>query len=67
MEQSLIVKYRGVMGGLLSLGSWVRTFPSIDTTKEGTAGLTPSQVNHRSTIQGKFEPLKITVDVGPQT
>ncbi|KAJ9355811.1 hypothetical protein DTO027B9_3965 [Paecilomyces variotii] len=43
---------QGVMGGLLSLGSWVRTFPSIDTTKEGTAGLTPSQVNHRSTIQG---------------
>lgn len=47
------------MGGLLSLGSWVKTFPSIDTTAAGTKGLTPAQVNHRSTIQGKYNPGNI--------
>ncbi|KAL1868767.1 hypothetical protein Plec18167_008072 [Paecilomyces lecythidis] len=34
---------QGVMGGLLSLGSWVKTFPSIDTTKDGLAGLDQAQ------------------------
>ncbi|MCJ1307675.1 hypothetical protein MMC25_001323 [Agyrium rufum] len=43
---------QGVLGGLLTLNSFVKTFPQIDTTDAGTAGLTPSQKNHRSTIQG---------------
>lgn len=38
------------MGGLLTLPSFVSTFPEIDTVN--TAGLSPSQVNHISTIQG---------------
>ena len=30
----------------------VKQFPEIDTTDSGEAGFTPSQKNHRSTIQG---------------
>ncbi|KAI9742858.1 MAG: hypothetical protein M1818_003587 [Claussenomyces sp. TS43310] len=41
---------QGVMGGLLTLPSFVRTFPEIDTVN--VSGLSPQQVNHRSTIQG---------------
>lgn len=43
---------RGVMGGLLTLPSFTKVFPEIDTTKEGTVGLSGSEVNHKSTIQG---------------
>ena len=41
------------MGGLLTLPSFVKVFPQIDTTQAGTANLTTSQKNHRSTIQGE--------------
>jgi hypothetical protein len=44
--------FRGVMGGLLTLPSFVETFPEIDLTASGTRGLTQSQVDHKSTIQG---------------
>ncbi len=40
------------MGGLLTLPSFVKVFPEIDVTDEGQRGLTQSQKNHRSTIQG---------------
>ncbi|RFU23634.1 hypothetical protein B7463_g12704, partial [Scytalidium lignicola] len=41
---------QGVMGGLLTLPSFVKTFPEIDLVN--TQGLSGSQLNHRSTIQG---------------
>lgn len=40
------------MGGLLTLPSFVKVFPEMDVTEAGTKGLTQSQKNHRSTIQG---------------
>ncbi|EXJ73621.1 uncharacterized protein A1O5_03383 [Cladophialophora psammophila CBS 110553] len=43
---------QGVMGGLLTLPAFTSVFPEIDTTKEGLQGLTQSQANHKSTIQG---------------
>jgi MFS family permease len=43
---------QGVMGGLLTLPAFTKVFPEIDTTAAGTAGLTASQAEHRSTIQG---------------
>lgn len=43
---------QGVMGGLLTLPAFTKVFPEIDTTTSGTAGLTASQIDHRSTIQG---------------
>ncbi|KAL2002547.1 hypothetical protein VTN02DRAFT_6534 [Thermoascus thermophilus] len=43
---------QGVMGGLLTLGSWVRTFPEIDTTTKALEGLSQAEKDHRSTIQG---------------
>ncbi|TAQ90061.1 hypothetical protein B7494_g1618 [Chlorociboria aeruginascens] len=44
---------QGVMGGLLTLGSFVRTFPEIDTVRYTTEnGYSSSVVNHVSTIQG---------------
>lgn len=38
------------MGGLLTLPSFTSVFPEIDTTN--TDGLSRSQINHKSTIQG---------------
>lgn len=45
---------QGVMGGLLTLASFVKTFPEIDTTTatETAQHLNASQKTHRSTIQG---------------
>lgn len=45
---------QGVMGGLLTLSSFVKTFPEIDTTAatETAQHLNASQKTHRSTIQG---------------
>ena len=43
---------QGVMGGLLTLPQFTSVFPEIDTTREGLQGLSQSQANHRSTIQG---------------
>ncbi|KAI5777944.1 sugar transporter family protein [Geopyxis carbonaria] len=40
---------QGVMGGLLTLPSFVKTFPEIDTIDPT---LSPSELTHRSTIQG---------------
>jgi MFS family permease len=40
------------MGGILTLPQFTSVFPEIDTTKEGLAGLSTSQANHKSTIQG---------------
>lgn len=40
------------MGGLLTLSSFVTTFPQIDTTKAGEMGLSPEQTSTRSTVQG---------------
>ncbi|KAL0259495.1 hypothetical protein SLS55_005232 [Diplodia seriata] len=39
---------QGVMGGLLTLGSFLKTFPEIDVN----AGTTTAEQNHISTIQG---------------
>lgn len=41
------------MGGLLTLEAFTNVFPEIDTTARGTRGLTSSQKDHKSTIQGK--------------
>lgn len=40
------------MGGLLTLNSFVVTFPEIDTTKAGELGLTAAEKSTRSTVQG---------------
>lgn len=40
------------MGGLLTLPSFTKVFPEINTTAAGTKGLTKSQAEHKSTIQG---------------
>jgi MFS family permease len=40
------------MGGLLTLPSFTSIFPQIDTTTTALKGLSQSQQNHRSTIQG---------------
>lgn len=40
------------MGGLLTLNSFVTTFPEIDTTAAGEKGLSPAQTSRRSTVQG---------------
>lgn len=41
-----------MMGGLLTLNSFVTTFPEIDTTKAGEIGLSAAQKSTRSTVQG---------------
>jgi sugar porter (SP) family MFS transporter len=41
---------QGVMGGLLTLGSFTKTFPEIDTTN--VDGLTAAQKSDRSNVQG---------------
>jgi hypothetical protein len=43
---------QGVMGGLLTLPSFIKTFPEINTTTAAMNALTPSQRNHRTTVQG---------------
>ncbi|KAL3425835.1 sugar transporter stl1 [Phlyctema vagabunda] len=50
----LVLGYdQGVMGGLLTLGSFVKQFPEIDTVQYSTKnGYSQSLVNHVSTIQG---------------
>src|ERR1700754_111591 len=40
------------MGGLLTLPSFTKVFPEIDTTRRDTDGLTKAQAEHKSTIQG---------------
>lgn len=40
------------MGGLLTLPAFTSVFPEIDTTANGLAGLTKSQADHKSTVQG---------------
>ena len=54
MKDRLFGYDQGVMGGLLTLTSFVKTFPEIDTTKatETAQNLNASQQTHRSTIQG---------------
>ncbi|KAI9893929.1 MAG: hypothetical protein M1814_005482 [Vezdaea aestivalis] len=43
---------QGVMGGLLTLPSFVNTFPEINNNKDAIKDFTQSQKNYRSTIQG---------------
>ncbi|KAK2785121.1 hypothetical protein FQN52_008607 [Onygenales sp. PD_12] len=43
---------QGVMGGLLTLPSFAKTFPEIDLTEETRETLSQAEANHRSTIQG---------------
>lgn len=54
MNHRLFGYDQGVMGGLLTLSSFVKTFPEIDTTDatEMAQHLNASQKTHRSTIQG---------------
>lgn len=54
IENRLFGYDQGVMGGLLTLSSFVKTFPEIDTTTatETAQHLNASQQTHRSTIQG---------------
>ena len=54
MEDRLFGYDQGVMGGLLTLSSFVKTFPEVDTTMatETAQHLNASQQTHRSTIQG---------------
>lgn len=47
-----LIRHRGVMGGLLTLPSFTKVFPEIDTTHRRTEGLTQAQADHKSTIQG---------------
>lgn len=41
------------MGGLLTLGSFTKTFPEIDLTKKGVEGLTSAQKSQQSNVQGE--------------
>ncbi|KAJ5224517.1 uncharacterized protein N7469_008020 [Penicillium citrinum] len=43
---------QGVMGGLLTLNSFITTFPQIDTTAAGELGLSAAEKSTRSTVQG---------------
>ncbi|KAL1986050.1 hypothetical protein VTN96DRAFT_7063 [Rasamsonia emersonii] len=43
---------QGVMGGLLTLDSFIKTFPEIDTSSPAYHALSQSEQNHQSTIQG---------------
>ncbi|KAJ5086772.1 hypothetical protein NUU61_008079 [Penicillium alfredii] len=43
---------QGVMGGLLTLNSFVTTFPEIDTTKAAKAHISAAEASYRSTVQG---------------
>ena len=54
MKDRLFGYDQGVMGGLLTLSSFVKTFPEIDTTMptETAQHLNAAQQTHRSTIQG---------------
>jgi MFS family permease len=49
-QRSLFGYDQGVMGGLLTLPSFVSTFPEIDLVHTG--GMSASQINYRSTVQG---------------
>ena len=48
---------QGVMGGLLTLNSFITTFPQIDTTVAGELGLSAAEKSTRSTVQGR--PIRI--------
>lgn len=56
------------MGGLLTLPSFTKVFPSLCTTQACTNGLTDSEKLHQSTIQGKidlpFSSLSLTLRLG---
>lgn len=41
------------MGGLLTLDSFITTFPQLDTSSAAYNALSPSGKNHQSTIQGE--------------
>ncbi|KAL1989982.1 hypothetical protein VTN49DRAFT_7179 [Thermomyces lanuginosus] len=43
---------QGVMGGLLTLNSFIQTFPEMDTSSEAFKALSKSERDHQSTIQG---------------
>ncbi|KAL1974960.1 hypothetical protein VTN31DRAFT_5164 [Thermomyces dupontii] len=43
---------QGVMGGLLTLNSFVKTFPEMDTSSEAFQALSKPERDHQSTIQG---------------
>lgn len=47
---------QGVMGGLLNLPSFCKTFPEIDARLETTSAqhLNQNQINHRSVVQGDY-------------
>lgn len=42
------------MGGLLTLNSFITTFPQIDTTAAGELGLSAAEKSTRSTVQGRL-------------
>lgn len=48
------------MGGLLTLHSFVTTFPEIDTTKAGTKGLTDAEKQTKANVQGVCPLFSLT-------
>jgi hypothetical protein len=44
---------QGVMGGLLTLDSFIKTFPQLDTSSETYNNMSPSAQLHQSNIQGE--------------
>lgn len=48
------------MGGLLTLPSFTKIFPQIDTTQAAIANLTKSQYIRKATIQGADPPRDIS-------
>ena len=52
MDMLLFGFDQGVVGGVLTLESFTATFPEICTTAACTVGMTPSEANHQSVLQG---------------
>lgn len=46
------------MGGLLTLNSFITTFPELDTSSPAYNALSPAQKNYQSTIQGEWTWLR---------
>lgn len=58
---------RGVMGGLLTLNSFIDTFPQLDTSSKTYNSLPKSAQVHQATIQGTVQSHASLNLSGPET
>lgn len=49
---------QGVMGGLLTLDSFIRTFPQLDTSSDTYKNMSPADQLHQSNVQGEKKSAK---------